>query len=568
MGYNFKKFDIRVGDMITEFNDRRIVVPEFESYEPSNAQLANAIFGKRYTNQGRTWINGQLMDIDAPGYFETTLQLEKSGEHIQIDNYSNKTNEESKDKYSENQRTNNVENYGSTDNSNISNPSEASNISNSESGSNLNYELQGDNHFIEHDYLTALDLYNKALISDNNNYEIAYKITLCKKRLERKQSDVNIKSNDKEKIYEQKKDLSLTLLWIANYGDNIKSVTFSEKMIAIWGKIWYETAKIGRNLRYQPIITEIDLNNGNILWETNIGSGGEATKPDLNSNTVAAGLDNPDNSLFWFDVNNRSDVKQMQLTSYVRADPIIYKEFIIIGTDDGLFCINMNNNSINWHKTFGDWIREKPYVIDNNYIYVGSKGGLVRKINIQSGNIDWENKLNADIFATPYFYKNSIVLCLDNYLGEYNGKSFEKHPSEIVSLNIFNGRINWRTKTEYSRGFGEIVGCPELEMIFMCYSSLLNDSKFHSIIYGFSFNTGEVIWKFQSEYNQYDQIPLISGNYLLICDGNKIKKLNARTGKEETSAQLTKCTNGYMKIIGLKDDILYLNDNKNIYAYK
>lgn len=103
------------------------------------------------------------------------------------------------------------------------------------------------------------------------------------------------------------------------------------------------------------------------------------------------------------------------MESPVHSSPAVYKDYVYVVSNDGILkAINMETGEEEWDLDLKSPTNSSP-IVHNNRLYIGCEDGL-KAININSHEIIWE--YDADnVESTPFYYKDIIYFgCDDGHL--------------------------------------------------------------------------------------------------------------------------------------------------------
>ncbi|MCJ2512879.1 MAG: PQQ-binding-like beta-propeller repeat protein [Candidatus Thermoplasmatota archaeon] len=333
------------------------------------------------------------------------------------------------------------------------------------------------------------------------------------------------------------------------YEDKILISSWSGKN-SIWNSLWnYFNLTYGNN---KIIALNFD---GNLEWEYDLPAGSFST-PAAQNDIVIVGCENKDgNSIFALDANNGDKLWDNNIGPIGRSCPLIYDDKVFIITKEigiipftgyeSVIALDLSDGSELWNLSIGDNIADNYEKIagaspsvNNGILFTVSADGTVYALDINNGDEIWTKKIYTKSLTSPYFLVSSPV-SINNilYIGTPDGI--------IYALNITDGSIIWQEDTYQN---SPIQNSPIVVDGVIYYSSengiLYSRGVFKGIegevITGsiisipISLPNPNYIWnKFYVEYSTYEgEIDFYildkMGNILLddISDGSNISKSN------------------------------------------
>lgn len=262
------------------------------------------------------------------------------------------------------------------------------------------------------------------------------------------------------------------------------------------------------------------------------------------------------------------------------GSPIITdKNIYILGEIDSLgylFKLDLNGKIL-WKSSYGnEWIktfpgsRSAPTLVDN-LIYVSSGLGNVYCFDATTGLKQWSMDMQTDFHGRSTYHGHSeSILVLDNDLFFVPGGV----DTNIVSLNRFNGEINWVCK-----GKGDIPGYNSPILIE------LNNRKIVVLftaynLFGIDALSGKILWTHEQDNIPIDKRQPGNGDthsnsayydngfiYYIAGDGNCAVKLKlSEDGSGINQVWRNKNIDNFMSGFILKDNVIYscTNSFKNL----
>lgn len=232
-----------------------------------------------------------------------------------------------------------------------------------------------------------------------------------------------------------------------------------------------------------------------------------------------------------------------------------------------LFKIDLKGNII-WKSTYGyEWIktfpgsRSTPTLVEN-LIYVSSGLGNIYCFDATTGQKQWSLDMQTDFHGRSTYHGHSeSILVLDNDLFFVLGGV----DTNIVSLNRFNGEINWVCK-----GRGEIPGYNSPILINLNNRKIVVTFTAYCM-FGIDAMSGKILWTHEQDNIPLDKRQLGNGDthsnsayyengfiYYIAGDGNCAVKLKlSADGSEVTQVWRNKNIDNFMGGFILKDNVIY-----------
>lgn len=205
----------------------------------------------------------------------------------------------------------------------------------------------------------------------------------------------------------------------------------------------------------------------------------------------------------------------------IHSSPLIVGNMIII-TDEtnekpggGIFCINIDDLSINWYFKTESYVVSSPtYIEESNSVVFGSNDFRVYCVHIPTGKVVWQYYTGGEVKANATYKKGRC------YVGSFSG--------EIYCLNAFDGTLIWKRKIGHKIFFNPIVLNDYVFIAsdshkFLCldtytgniiwissfknwcqgqgviYKDLLFVGSADSFVYALCVKTGKIKWRYKTE---------------------------------------------------------------------
>lgn len=156
----------------------------------------------------------------------------------------------------------------------------------------------------------------------------------------------------------------------------------------------------------------------------------------------------------------------LDLKAQTNSSPIIHKNTLYVGCEDGLKAVNIKSHEIEWDYDCGN-VESTPFFSDDK-IYFGSDDGRLYGLN-PDGKVEFNKKLDGELKSSPIVVNDSV------YIGSCNGKLYSIGTDE---------EKNW----EFTTG-DEILSSPAYVNESIVFGS--NDGN----IYCLNVSDGNLIWK-------------------------------------------------------------------------
>ena len=270
----------------------------------------------------------------------------------------------------------------------------------------------------------------------------------------------------------------------------------------------------------------INKTTGNLLWQFNTGyainssaasQGGKIFFAD-NKQTIYA-LNEVTGKLIWkFDMGNK--LAYPWRFDYFYSSPILYKDKLIIGADDGyLHMLNQKDGKENWKfKTKG--IIRSSAAIMNDMTVVGDMDGIFYAIDIRNGKEKWNFKTLGDSLNNGNFgfdrkaILSSPVVTEDKIL-------FGSRDGILYCINE-EGKLVWKMDHHVSW----VISTVAIKDSFVVTGT--SDGRFVQAV---DLNTGKEIWKTQTNTLFWSSPTIVADKvYIGGFDGNEFC-LELATGK-------------------------------------
>ncbi len=167
------------------------------------------------------------------------------------------------------------------------------------------------------------------------------------------------------------------------------------------------------------------------------------TQPVILANKIVI-IQTVSNQVFAYNLSNSTLLWQHEgisetLASEVRVSPVIYDDYVIIFYSSGqVVALDTKNGQEKWRlelassldvslPSFEPSSASCPPIVEKGYLYLASSTNKLIKIDIASGNIVWQLKLN-DI-QTMSLYSNSLFITTN--------------ARQVAAISTSNGKVKW-----------------------------------------------------------------------------------------------------------------------------
>lgn len=123
------------------------------------------------------------------------------------------------------------------------------------------------------------------------------------------------------------------------------------------------------------------------------------------------------------------------MESSIHSSPAIYKDYIYLVSNDGILkAVNMETGEEEWDLDLDAKTNSSP-IVNSNRLYIGCEDGL-KAININNHDVVWEYNCDC-VDSTPFFYKDVI------YFGSDDGHLYglDKDDGKVVLNKKLDGEL-------------------------------------------------------------------------------------------------------------------------------
>jgi len=235
--------------------------------------------------------------------------------------------------------------------------------------------------------------------------------------------------------------------------------------------------------------------SGSLLWNKILGEC--AITPSYSDGNIFVGSDE-----VLYSINTNGDV-EWSFDADVSSQPVLNDNSVIIGTEDGIYCISQDNGKEIWHLKMN--ATAYPSNVVNKKVYVASEN---RCYCIDTGNGDniWTFKADGVITSPPYTDGDAV------YFGSWDNYLYALDPN--------NGNLKWK----YEVGWGIDV-TPVSDKNYVFFGSM--DNNFYAV----DKKSGKLEWTFTCRASIRSS-PKLYGYYVFFgADDGYLYALNKTNGK-------------------------------------
>lgn len=306
---------------------------------------------------------------------------------------------------------------------------------------------------------------------------------------------------------------------------------------------------------YSGLLACLDANNGGIIWKiyTDIVITGG---PGVGSTLVLVGSGEGD--VLAYDRETGEAMWHSKVSSEILAAPQEANSIVVVRTIDGkVVGLNASDGNRIWiydRTVPALTLRGNSYpVITGDIVIVGSDGGYISALELQSGKLLWETNVALstgrsqlermiDIDSEPIIIGNNI------YVATFQGR--------IASIDLESGQINWAREISTYTGLTS-----DGDNIY------ITDDR--SYVWALDRLTGDLLWKQEDLYARMVTRPVVIGNLVIVGDfEGYLHWLAKDSGLFQARTRLSKDT---IKVSPVAlDDIIYAysrNGTLSAYTY-
>ncbi|VAX00305.1 hypothetical protein MNBD_GAMMA22-100 [hydrothermal vent metagenome] len=176
-------------------------------------------------------------------------------------------------------------------------------------------------------------------------------------------------------------------------------------------------------------IQKLQLDSGKLVWEKQLNNW--LYPPVVTGNRIIVGGGN--SKLYAFDTKTGKLLWLRHIGQELVYRPIEAKTNIVIITTYGseVIALNVKTNRIIW--SIKNTSAAYTPVVNNEQLFYGDQNGIIRAVNLETGNENWHTQLNGVIRSIPaidFTHSNTV------WIGTERG--------QLTALNKTNGSIQWQ----------------------------------------------------------------------------------------------------------------------------
>lgn len=186
------------------------------------------------------------------------------------------------------------------------------------------------------------------------------------------------------------------------------------------------------------MINRFMIADGEIVWQYGLSPQQRVyARPIVHNHSVIIAVDNgevialslSDGSLQWI----------LDIGSPIYATPQSNNELLIVSTTQGrLVAVDINERNIRWDITFHDnTLRLSTAAIDDKLIAIGGSDGILRVIELETGEIQWETQCPDALVAQPIITDTVIYTASMGHLFY----AFDRQTGEELQALELRGRV-------------------------------------------------------------------------------------------------------------------------------
>lgn len=186
------------------------------------------------------------------------------------------------------------------------------------------------------------------------------------------------------------------------------------------------------------MINRFMIADGEIVWQYGLSPQQRVyARPIVHNHSVIIAVDNgevialslSDGSLQWI----------LDIGSPIYATPQSNNELLIVSTTQGrLVAVDINERNIRWDITFHDnTLRLSTAAIDDKLIAIGGSDGILRVIELETGEIQWERQCPDALVAQPIITDTVIYTASMGHLFY----AFDRQTGEELQALELRGRV-------------------------------------------------------------------------------------------------------------------------------
>lgn len=235
--------------------------------------------------------------------------------------------------------------------------------------------------------------------------------------------------------------------------------------------------------------------SGNLMWNKILGE--SATAPAYSNEHIFVATDG-----VLYSINANGDI-EWSFDACVSSRPAVNGDTVIVGTEDGLYCISAVNGKEIWH--FETNTTAYPSNVINKKVYAVS-GNTCYAVDVRNGKNIWTFEAGGVMTSPPYADENGI------YFGSWDNNLYALSPDD--------GDLKWK----YEVGWG-IDTTPVSDKNLVFFGSM--DNNFYAV----DKESGKLEWAFTCRASVRSS-PEIYGYYVFFgADDGHFYALNKTNGR-------------------------------------
>lgn len=243
------------------------------------------------------------------------------------------------------------------------------------------------------------------------------------------------------------------------------------------------------------------LSNGSRQWSMDTGSSGKIPPITDGENVYAAMNDGTLKSIGMSDGNlNWSK----QIGREINSPPAMTGNRIITGTaDEYLVCTDTDGKQL-W-KSYIPYYMSSPPTVAGKYAFIGTWGGEVISIDLNTGTRQWSQATNAEVKSSPSVSQRGV------YIGSWD--------SNLYCFDYQSGTLNWKMATSYNLDHCISLG---VDQGYLCAKDR---------IICVQLKDGVPLWFLKLDSQVVGEIAMDENNIYAITSGGYLYSIAGRNGK-------------------------------------
>ena len=194
----------------------------------------------------------------------------------------------------------------------------------------------------------------------------------------------------------------------------------------------------------------------------------------------------------------------------VASTPFYYDDVIYFGSDDGhLYGLNKDGDAV-FNKKLGDELKSSPIVVDND-IYIGSTNGKLYSISTDKDK-NWDFNTGDEILSSPSYVNDSVI--------------FGSNDGNVYCLNESDGDLIWKVDLN-----NKVISSPTVDE----YDNSVYIGSDEGNLTCIDVRDGTIKWS-HSTADKVQSTPALKENLVAFGSNNGfLYVLNKYTGAEEFS---------------------------------